>query len=340
MSHLHIQKFNKKDRFRKIIIFSGLFVAPIFTSLAIACSSSVTLTEEDRRFAKTGKGTDVSVKTLENNKSIIQLKHVGYEYFTFSDYWWSEDKSDIIKNIRSNWLLQHDINFETDVLSDGEEENNLEADNHEVFFKLASLDELKNKISKSTVLKNSLKQEDQNQSDKQFKSVSLITDETSLRTQLRSTDEEKEKFSKFIKEKVDANLNNEDIENMMPWNSYFNYDLINQKLDLEKNNYLFIKDLTEFVDFPNEPSEEQLIYHKIDKGIQIQDYRIDIPNKTIFLEFSWFKVPYEKGYVTLISKPFLFKTPKTITSFLLPVDKDEISDFDFNEWKIVRDTSS
>ncbi|PAF55478.1 hypothetical protein [Mycoplasmopsis agassizii] len=340
MSKLNIHKFKLK----KLIAFSGLIVAPIFASLAIACTSSdVTLTEEDKRFAETGKGTDISVKVLKDRKSIVQLKYAGYEYFTFSDYWWSESRSKTIK-VESYYSPGIDIekgpSLEEKEAFWKNEETNPETDNHEVFFKIDSLDNLKKEIAKNTVLENSVKKDDQENSENQFKSVSLVTDETSLKTQLRVTDEENEKFSKFVKEKIDSNLKDEEIEKMKPWNSYFNYDLINKKLDLKNYDYLFIKDLTEFIYPQKSPSEADFIYHKVNKGIQIDDYRIDQETKTIVLKFSWFKVPEKERYVTTAVDPSTFETPKTITSFLLPVSKNWIEDFDFNEWKIVRDTWS
>ncbi|PAK20981.1 hypothetical protein CJJ23_04205 [Mycoplasmopsis agassizii] len=331
------------QKFKKLFLFSTLVATPILASLTIACSSSgINFTEEDRRFAETGKGTDVSVKVLENQKSIVQLKYVGYEHFTFSDYWWSEFRS---KNIKLWTYSRLGIDIEKGLPSDKkekfwiQEKSNPETDNHEVFFKIDSLDNLKKGISKSTVLENSLKKGDQKNSETQFKSVSLITDENSLKTQLRVTDEEK--FSKFVKEKIDPEIKDEDIDKMKPWNYYFNYDVIKQKLDLENNNYLFIKVLTDFVDFPDSPNEEWLVYHKVDKGIQIEDYKVDVDLQTITLKFGYITVPEKPGRaVSWVEKPYIFKTPETITSFLLPVSKNEITDFDFNEWKIVRDNWS
>lgn len=89
-------------------------------------------------------------------------------------------------------------------------------ENSEVFFKVNSLDEIKKEIAKKTVLGTALKKEDQKSTDKQFKSISLITDESSLKTQLRTSEEENEKFSKFAKEKIDASLKGDDIEKMKP----------------------------------------------------------------------------------------------------------------------------
>ncbi|PAK20983.1 hypothetical protein CJJ23_04215 [Mycoplasmopsis agassizii] len=239
MSKLKIQKFEPK----KLINFLSLSAIPVLASLAIACTSSdVTLTEEDKRFAETGKGTDLSVKILDNKKTVIQLKYVGYEYFTFSDYWWSERRSKVIKTqsyYSSGIDIEKGVSFEEKEAFWKNEETNPETDNHEVFFKRDSLENLKKEISKSTVLENSLKKDDQKNSETQFKSVSLVTDETSLKIQLRATDEEEEKFSKFVKEKINSKLKDEEIEKMKPWNSYFNYDLISQKLDLTKL-WLFI----------------------------------------------------------------------------------------------------
>ncbi|PAF55475.1 hypothetical protein [Mycoplasmopsis agassizii] len=209
-------------------------------------------------------------------------------------------------------------------------------ENSEVFFKVNSLDEIKKEIAKKTVLGTALKKEDQKSTDKQFKSISLITDESSLKTQLRTSEEENEKFSKFAKEKIDASLKGDDIEKMKPWNSYFNYDLINKKLDLKNNNYLFVKDLTHLIVYGESFGESGLVYHKVDKGIQMYDYIIDKENKTLTLKFSYFNVP-EQDY--LLTKPYekqnRFTGPNTITSFLLPVPKSELNDFDFNEWKII-----
>ncbi|PAK20986.1 hypothetical protein CJJ23_04230 [Mycoplasmopsis agassizii] len=217
-----------------------------------------------------------------------------------------------------------------------DEKNNPNNEDSEVFFKVNSLDKLKKEIENKTVLGTSIKQEDQKSSDKQFKSVGLITDESSLKTQLRSSEKEKEKFSKFAKEKIDANLKDDEIEKMKPWNSYFNYDLIKKKLDLKNNNYLFVKDLTHLIIYGEFQGESSLVYHKVDKGIQVYDYIIDKENKTLTLKFSYFNVP-QQDY--LLTRPYekqnRFTGPNTITSFLLPVPKSELNDFDFNEWKIV-----
>ncbi|PAF55477.1 hypothetical protein [Mycoplasmopsis agassizii] len=343
MLHLHIQKFRKKFTLKKVLLFSGLLAIPAFTSLAIACASyGETLTDEDKRFAETGKGTDISLKTLGNKKVAVQLKHVGYEYFTFSDYWWSEYTSRDIRYV--SHMGSYGIDAEKSI-SDADRKSFWEKDktnpnleNSEVFFKLDSIDNLKKEISKNTVLENSIKQENQNTSDKQFKSVSLITDEASLKTQLRLTDEEKQKFSKFIKEKVDSKLKDEEIEKLKPWNSHFNYNLINQKLDLENNNYLFVKDLTKMIKLEGASTESELTYHKVNKGIQIDDYQIDKENKIITLKFSYKYIPTIEGLIKDDKeRPNRFVNPETITSFLLPVSKSELSDFDMSEWKIVTD---
>ncbi|PAF55474.1 hypothetical protein [Mycoplasmopsis agassizii] len=76
MSRLDTQNFNKKAKIKKIFISSALLAIPIFASFAIACTpttSKTKLTEEDKRFAETGKGTDVSVKILDNKKLLFNL---------------------------------------------------------------------------------------------------------------------------------------------------------------------------------------------------------------------------------------------------------------------------
>ncbi|WP_371246124.1 hypothetical protein ACA758_03540 [Mycoplasmopsis agassizii] len=343
MSHLDTQNFNKKAKIKKIFISSALLAIPIFSSFAIACTpttSKTKLTEEDKRFAETGKGTDLSVKILDSKKTVIQLKYAGYEYFTFSDYWWSEDKT---KNIRM-YSYGNEAGIDAEKSINGAERNKMREDekfapnneNSDVFFKVNSLDEIKKEIAKKTVLGTVLKQVDQKSTDKQFKSISLITDEASLKTQLRTSEEENEKFSKFAKEKINASLKDDEIEKMKPWNSYFNYDLINKKLDLKNNNYLFVKDLTHLIVYGESFGESGLVYHKVDKGIQMYDYIIDTENKTLTLKFSYFNVPQQDNLVrTLKEKQNRFTGPNTITSFLLPVPKSELNDFDFNEWKII-----
>lgn len=306
---------------------------------AIACSAKidnnqVEITPEDIRLKLTGQGTDISKKVLENKKTIVQLKTAGYEQFTFSDYWWSMDDSRRI-NVASNL---YGVDIEKSLKHNG---NKLTIDqidalpNKEVFFELNSLKKLKEDISNSSMLKVSKTSEDQNNSNKQFKSISLITDEKTLKTQLRVSDSEKEKFSKFVKEKVNENLTEEDVEKLQPWNSYFSYDLIKEKLDLENHNYLFIKDYTSFIidaDFVD--SEKYESYTKVNKGIQLADYEINNATKSITLKFTSIHIPYDlELQKTLIAQPYVYTGPRRSTSWLVSVDKTVLSDFDFNEWK-------
>ncbi|WP_371246356.1 hypothetical protein ACA758_05025 [Mycoplasmopsis agassizii] len=333
--------------FRKFLVFSGLTILFLATFSAIACKSinedNVELTPEDRRLKAEGKGTDISEKVLENKKTVVQLKMAGYNQFTFSDYWWLENDSQKI-NLSSQ---TNGIDAEKSLMStrseriikqleSGKIQELTSVPSREVFFKVDNLKTIEEQIGKSSVLETSKSLDDQINSDKQFKTISLVSDEESLKTQLRVSEQEKEKFSKFIKEKVNPNLTEKQIEKLKPWNLYFNYDLIKDKLDLENNNYLFIKDLTRFIENADTYySEKYQAYVKVDTGVQLSDYKIDKETKTITLEFSYITVPYSFLVTkTQDIKPDVYTGPRKSTSWLVPVDKSELSDFDLNEWTI------
>ncbi|WP_371246494.1 hypothetical protein ACA758_00525 [Mycoplasmopsis agassizii] len=336
MSNSLIKKF-RKTNFRKYLLFSGLSILSISTFAAIACSSSnVVITEEDRRLKETGKGTDLSVKVLDNKKEIIQLRTEGYEYFTFSDFHWLAGSSLFVENAST----AYGINIEhIDYKKREELEKQLDSEpriSRELFLKKDSLENIKKAIKEKRLINVALSVDDQINTDKEHKTISLVTDQTSLKKQLRVSDEEQTKFVNFIKEKVDPNLTDKQIEELKPWNSYFNYDLINKKLDLENNNYLFVKDLTEVLREGHYGSYAAMMeYLKVDRGLQIADYKIDKETKTITLSFKYFRIPTTGPViVTADIKPYIFIGPKAQTSFLLPVDKSELSDFDFNEWTL------
>ncbi|PAF55536.1 hypothetical protein [Mycoplasmopsis agassizii] len=321
----------RKLNIKKLILFSGMSLISVATFSAVACS--VNQTPEDIRLTLTGKGTDISEKTLENKKTIVQLKTVGYEQFTFSDYWWSLQDNLSVKYHSEHYGI--DIEREQDVQS----KNNSQNDSEDIFFKKEKTENLKKNISDSSVLDTSIRMDDQKDTDKQFKSISLVTDEETLKTQLRISDKQNERFYTFARTKIDSNIKDEDIENLKPWNSHFSYEAIKSKLDLEKNNYLFVKDFTNFiVRGENVNWEKELIYNKVDKGIHVSDYRIDKDKKEFYL-FLKYSNPPTKEPDRYAARPTMvlrsvFIGPKGLTSFLLPVDKDEISDFDLNEWKI------
>ncbi|SMC17234.1 hypothetical protein SAMN02745179_00422 [Mycoplasmopsis agassizii] len=306
---------------------------------AIACSAKlehpVEITPEDIRLKLTGQGTDISEKVLENKKTVLQLKTVGYNQFTFSDYWWSFSDNNLINNASRI----HGIDSEKSISYSNLEKANIEfLPVEEVFFKVDGLKNLEKEINETSMLKTAKSLSDQKTTDKQFKSISLVTDEESLKTQLRISEEEKERFSKFIKEKVDSNLTEEQIEKLKPWNSYFSYNLINEKLDFEKNNYLFVKDLTEFIeDSSYYLSEKYKEYVKVDKGVQLSDYDVNAETKTITLKFSLVEIPLVgQLLVPTSANPYIYTGPKDTTSWFLPIEKSILSDFDLNEWKIER----
>ncbi|PAK21593.1 hypothetical protein CJJ23_01430 [Mycoplasmopsis agassizii] len=325
MSHLPTLKFKK--------IFTSLGASAISLVAFSVVACSMNQTAEDIRLSKTGKGTDISEKLLENKKTIVQLKTVGYEQFTFSDYWWSLQDNLSVKYHSEHYGI--DIERKQDVKSGNSSQN----DSADIFFKTDNVENLKKNISESLVLDTSIRMDNQKDTDKIFKSISLVTDEETLKAQLRITDKQKEEFAAFARTKIDANLKDEDIENLKPWNSHFSYESIKSKLDLKKNNYLFVKDFTNFiVKGENVNWEKELVYNKVDKGIHVSDYRID-KNKKEFYLFLKYSNPPTKERDKYASKPTVvlnsvFIGPKGLTSFLLPVDKDEISDFDLNEWKV------
>ncbi|PAK21789.1 hypothetical protein CJJ23_00385 [Mycoplasmopsis agassizii] len=336
-----------KSKFKKILFFSGITILSLATFSAIACKSinedNVKLTPEDRRLKAEGQGTDIREKTLENEKTVVQLKMAGYNQFTFSDYWWLESDNQQINVISE----VYGIDAEKSLMSKRSERiiKQLESGkiqelpsviSREVFFKVDNLKAIEEEIGKTSMLETSKSLDDQTNSDKQFKTISLVSDEESLKTQLRVSEQEKEKFSQFIKEKVDSNLTEEQIEKLKPWNSYVTFDLIKDKLNLENNNYLFIKDLTRFIENADSYyAEKYKAYVKVDTGVQLSDYKINKETKTITLKFSYVTVP-DSFFVTktLDIKPYVYTGPRKSTSWLVPVDKNELSDFDLNEWTI------
>ncbi|PAK21510.1 hypothetical protein CJJ23_01830 [Mycoplasmopsis agassizii] len=181
---------------------------------------------------------------------------------------------------------------------------------------------------------------DQNTNDTQRKSISLVTDEASLKTQLRVSDDEKEKFKKYIKNNVDPNLTDEQIEKLKPWNFYFSYDLIKDKLDLNKSHYLFVKDLTDLIlDSDSYSNIFHKKYEKVNKGVYLKDYKLDKETKTITLNLGYNFLPYEdhSGEITQpVVHPSHYIEPKALTSFLLPIAKNQLSNFNLNEWKIIK----
>ncbi|PAK20995.1 hypothetical protein CJJ23_04275 [Mycoplasmopsis agassizii] len=130
--------------------------------------------------------------------------------------------------------------------------------------------------------------------------------------------------------KKNKNVDEEIKEKYFPWSSSFNYDTIKAKLDFDKYDYIFIKDVSYF--FRNNLEED----YWLDESLEIDNYKIDVVNKNIYMKWGIFVSQATKNDSSnqTVGDAISTSLPSKFYSFFLPFEKNKITDFEINDWSI------
>ncbi|WP_371246106.1 hypothetical protein ACA758_03435 [Mycoplasmopsis agassizii] len=363
MSLLLTQKYKKK-----IIYFLSSYIVATTVITLIACSSydvknTPKLKQEpapvdipkQNEFKFLEKGASVySKKTPVGNKSYIQINLYGYNDFTFSNWYPTfantnslKDKELIIRNSSEN-KTKEDPEFSTMsyrliILGKTTYEQELIRKKWGLFARKYKW------IYNNSPIYNSLSEKqkenyylvdafEQNQEPDFQKFISLIKNDNDLKLTLRLDQNSRKVYHDYLKSIASKsgleNAEDKDIyleKKYLPWSKTFNYETIKSRLDFEKYDYLFIKDMSNF--FVNKGRGNELF---LEGGLEINDYEINQNNKTIHIEWSHKStVPADDERWLIVPGIVSTDIPKRFHSFFIPVAKGKISDFKVNDWSMI-----
>ncbi|WP_371246283.1 hypothetical protein ACA758_04525 [Mycoplasmopsis agassizii] len=169
-----------------------------------------------------------------------------------------------------------------------------------------------------------------------------MRNQTELKQALWLEESDKEKYLKYFKmleKTAHYSLNNKPLSDQelskkyFPWTDSFNFKTINSKMDFEKNNYLFIKDLRATNIYTGKG------IGNLSKGIKIHSYKVEPDNKKVSITFSYDKeidpcpkclIP-ESVYSSNAASEWYWKR---LSSMFIPIEKNKLNDFNMNDWKI------
>ncbi|PAF55309.1 hypothetical protein [Mycoplasmopsis agassizii] len=355
MSILNVQK---SKIIKKLLILLTTFIASSGVIALASCSSS------DFKVKQLEKDSALYEKQTSDNKPYLQFNMYGYPNFTFSN--WIMTTGDITNFKADNYpiikgngevILKTNEQYHAD-MEKFQKEKGLDSedvykywvkkhydpnDYHTYFIPKFKWNYKQEQTFTRTFPKSSnnynanlyfVDDEMQKYDPSYQKSVSLIKNEDDLKASLRLDEKGKTVYKNYLNQLNELSSDkksHEDLEKeYLPWSSKFNYENIKNKLDFDKYSYLFIKDVASQILFYNIQGESRL-----DGGVEISKYNVDINNKTINLEWGW--VPTSnKGDFHGSSPAIRMSVPDRLTSFMIPVEKDKLSEFDFNEWKFLQ----
>ncbi|PAF54989.1 hypothetical protein [Mycoplasmopsis agassizii] len=284
------------------------------------------------------KGSVLYERMTSDNKQYLQINTWNYRDFTFSDFQWiwkdswknkKLDKTEKDKNSYYWYPVEFDGSYKL---------------RSEKFIKKWNWEyEPKFVINSNNQYEDFLKPfSEQKPYPNHLKSISLVRNETELKQALRLEENDKEKYLKYFKmlEKTAYySLNNKPLSDQelskkyFPWTDSFNFKTINSKMDFEKNNYLFIKDLRATNIYTGKG------IGNLSKGIKIHSYKVEPDNKKVSITFSYDKeidpcpkcpIP-ESVYSSNAASEWYWKR---LSSMFIPIEKNKLNDFNMNDWKI------
>ncbi|PAK21021.1 hypothetical protein CJJ23_04105 [Mycoplasmopsis agassizii] len=295
------------------------------------------------------KSAGVYEKLTFYSEPYIKLTTVGYNDYTFSDgYWTYKDDN---KNLFKILDKMNDIRMKKDKKF-SEEDARKYLFNYKLLSSFAAsftkkdrwkYDGTKNydwnsergSYPVSSRFKNFKAQKNL---DPSLKTISLIKDENELKKSLRLTDEEQLKYKEYYERIYNENKSPDfDYKKHMPWSDTFNYDLIKQKLDFEKYDYLFLKDFWSFLYINVYFETMHSGVWELDGGIELGDFKIDANEKKI--EIGLYIPPKKSNEKPrkipdrLPSSDIWYEDPR-LNSFLVPIEKGKINTFDLNDYNL------
>ncbi|PAF55220.1 hypothetical protein [Mycoplasmopsis agassizii] len=276
-------------------------------------------------------------KTEEGDKPYVQLNTYGFKDYTFSDFKWAitDERSLVylgVPIVKANGSVITGQGAQTS--------EDAKAFNDELLFQYFAIKAKWDykKLSKHEWLKRDFYVVDkamQERFEDYQKSISLIKSDDELKKALRLTDEEQLKYQNYYKaitpESELENVKDEVAyfkERYMPWSNTFNFDVIKSKLDFKKYNYLFIKDFHKTILNHGEAVS------RLDGGIDLKDYEIDVTNKKLTLKTGG-KPETNDGESFAVTLAVEIDKSGRLNSFMIPIEKTKLTEFDFNEWEII-----
>ncbi|PAK21339.1 hypothetical protein CJJ23_02790 [Mycoplasmopsis agassizii] len=278
------------------------------------------------------KGSGLFVKTTIDNKNYLQLNTWNFMDFTFSDFQW------IIENDWKNKKLD-----KTDKDRDSYnwypvEINNSYISKWETFIKKWNWEyEPKFVADSSNQYEDFIKYfSEQKPYPNHLKSVSLVKNEGELKQALRLEDQDREKYLKYFIALEDylywyktEKLSDEELsKKYFPWTETFNFDAINSKMDFEKYDYLFVKDLRSTY------GDGNVGIGDLSKGIKINSYKIEPESHKFTIEFLYDDEVDPCPNCPLDEQLNHYWSWKRLSSMLIPIEKNKISEFNMNDWNL------
>ncbi|SMC17629.1 hypothetical protein [Mycoplasmopsis agassizii] len=170
-----------------------------------------------------------------------------------------------------------------------------------------------------------------------LKSISLIKNQRDLKQALRLDDQSREKYLKYFKgqeEYFHPSLKNRKVseeelsKKYFPWTDTFNFDTINSKMDFENYDYLFVKDLRSTY------GDGTLGIGDLSKGIKIKYFEIEPESHKLTILFTYEEEvnPCENCLLDELAEHYW--SWKRLSSMLVPIEKNKISEFNMNDWDL------
>ncbi|WP_143823650.1 hypothetical protein, partial [Mycoplasmopsis agassizii] len=288
-------------------------------------------------------GSGLFEKTTEDNKSYLQLNTWNFMDFTFSDFQWifegiwtngkiEKARKDINPHavsgrvIEASWLEQVQgsdrfLKFVKKFMWQYEQElpNNTVDVEDSRYIDSGYIHDFKEQTNYPNHLK----------------SISLIKNEKELKQALRLDDQTREKYLKYFKALEehfysllrDRKITQDELsKKYLPWTDTFNFDSIKTKMDFKKYNYLFVKDLRSTLGDGNAGIAD------LNKGIKIKSYKIEHESQKLNIIFSYDKEVYPCHNCPLDDALDHSWSWKRLSSMLIPIEKNKISEFNMNDW--------
>ncbi|PAF55162.1 hypothetical protein [Mycoplasmopsis agassizii] len=293
------------------------------------------------------KGAAIYEKTTLYNQPYIKLTTVGYNDYTFSDGYWTykDNKKSVYKELDklkklwseqgnrfySEWAENYFLEYKSRSLftANFTKKNQWKYD--------AKIHKWGSKFEKGYVDSLFKNFNAQKSLPTNLKTISLVKNQDELKKALRLTDEDQVKYKEYFERVHNENkLSNFDYKKYMPWSATFNYEEINKKLDFEKYDYLFLKDFLDLRWERIEQNREGKGVPEMETGVEIADIKINPDKKRIEigLHIDNFEEQYDgDSHGSYLDSEQMSKGDR-LTSFLVPVEKGKIQNFDLNDYKI------
>ncbi|WP_371246281.1 hypothetical protein ACA758_04515 [Mycoplasmopsis agassizii] len=290
------------------------------------------------------KGSGLFDKKTQDNKNYLQLNTWNFMDFTFSDFQW------IFEGVWTNGKIEKvrkDINPHTisdKVIKASWLKKVQGSDRFIKFikkFKWSYEPELPNNavdVQDSRYIDSGYIHDfsDQKNYPNHLKSISLIKNDGELKQALRLEDQDREKYLKYFRSLEDyfywykkEKLSDEELsKKYLPWTDTFNFDTVNSKMDFKNYDYLFVKDLR------SSYGDGNVGIGDLSKGIKIHSYKIEPENHKLKIMF-WYDEEVRGCHNCMADDAWDHSwTWKRLSSMLIPIEKNKISEFNMNNWNL------